>query len=160
MANVLVIQRHAHLAGPVKLESANGREGKVAKAVLTAISNSMRGSGDTREQEATAIQWTLWGRQAECAAEFLSTGSHVNVVGRLRNDHYERNGETVYGMAFTVEEIDFLDSRAESQARRDGGGPTGQDARAEQGAQAAGPRAVRSRTVSVTRVPVKGRVAD
>ena len=43
MANVQVIQRHAHLAGAVKLEFVNGREGKIAKAVLTAISNTRRG---------------------------------------------------------------------------------------------------------------------
>ena len=49
MANVFVIQRHAHLAGAVKLEFVNGREGKIAKAVLTAISNTRRGSGETRE---------------------------------------------------------------------------------------------------------------
>lgn len=118
MANVSVIQRHAHLAGAVKLEFVNGREGKIAKAVLTAISNTRRGSGETREEESTAIQWTLWGKQAENAAEYLGKGSHVNIVGRLRNNNYEKDGETVYGMAFTAEEIDYLDSRAESEARR------------------------------------------
>ena len=121
MANVQVFQRHAHLAGAVKLEFVNGREGKVAKAVLTAISNTRRGSGETREEESTAIQWTLWGKQAENAAEYLGKGSHVNIVGRLRNNNYEKDGETVYGMAFTAEEIDYLDSRAESEARRNGG---------------------------------------
>jgi single stranded DNA-binding protein len=118
MANVSVIQRHAHLAGAVKLEFVNGREGKIAKAVLTAISNTRRGSRETREEESTAIQWTLWGKQAENAAEYLGKGSHVNIVGRLRNNNYEKDGETVYGMAFTAEEIDYLDSRAESEARR------------------------------------------
>jgi single-strand DNA-binding protein len=118
MANVQVIQRHAHLAGAVKLEFVNGREGKIAKAVLTAISNTRRGSGDNREEESTAIQWTLWGKQAENAAEYLGKGSHVNIVGRLRNNNYEKDGETVYGMAFTAEEIDYLDSRADSAARR------------------------------------------
>jgi single-strand DNA-binding protein len=113
MANVSVIQRHAHLAGAVKLEFVNGREGKIAKAVLTAISNTRRGSGEAREEESTAIQWTLWGKQAENAAEYLGKGSHVNIVGRLRNNNYEKDGETVYGMAFTAEEIDYLDSRAE-----------------------------------------------
>ena len=68
MANVQVIQRHAHLAGAVKLEFVNGREGKVAKATLTAISNIRRGSGEAREEETTAVQWTLWGRQAENAS--------------------------------------------------------------------------------------------
>jgi len=114
MANVQVFQRHAHLAGAVKLEFVNGREGKIAKAVLTAISNTRRGSGEAREEESTAIQWTLWGKQAENAAEYLGKGSHVNIVGRLRNNNYEKDGETVYGMAFTAEEIDYLDSRAES----------------------------------------------
>ena len=118
MANVSVIQRHAHLAGAVRVEFVNGREGKIAKAVLTAISNTRRGSGEAREEESTAIQWTLWGKQAENAAEYLGKGSHVNIVGRLRNNNYEKDGETVYGMAFTAEEIDYLDSRAESEARR------------------------------------------
>lgn len=122
MANVQVIQRHAHLASAVKLEFVNGREGKIAKAVLTAISNTRRasrgGGVEAREEESTAIQWTLWGKQAENAAEYLGKGSHVNIVGRLRNNNYEKDGETVYGMAFTAEEIDYLDSRAESEARR------------------------------------------
>jgi single-strand DNA-binding protein len=118
MANVQVFQRHAHLAGAVKLEFVNGREGRIAKAVLTAISNTRRGSGESREEEATAIQWTLWGKQAENAAEYLGKGSHVNIVGRLKNNNYEKDGETVYGMAFTAEELDYLDSRAEGDARR------------------------------------------
>lgn len=121
MANVQVIQRNAHLAGPVKLEYVNGREGRVAKGTLTAISNSRRGSGETREDEATSIQWTLWGAQAENAADYLGRGSHVNVVGRLKNNNYERDGETVYRLDFTVEELDYLDSKSEAEARREGG---------------------------------------
>lgn len=126
MAFVRVEQRNAHLAGPVRLESVNGREGKVAKATLTAISNSRRGSGEEREEEATAILWTLWGKQAENAAEYLSKGSHVNIVGRLRNNNYRgADGSDVYALAFTCEEIDYLDSKADSEARRargEGGG--------------------------------------
>lgn len=148
MANVQVIQRHAHLAGAVKLEFVNGREGKIAKAVLTAISNTRRGSGEAREEESTAIQWTLWGKQAENAAEYLGKGSHVNIVGRLRNNNYEKDGETVYGMAFTAEEIDYLDSRAESEARRtrgdDEGATTPRNGGGEQAAPAATSR--KSRT--------------
>ena len=119
MANVQVIQRHAHLAGAVKLELVNGREGKIAKAVLTAISNTRRGSGDSREEESTAIQWTLWGKQAENAGEYLSKGSHVNLVGRVRNNHYkDADGADVYALTFTCDAIDYLDSKAESEARR------------------------------------------
>ena len=118
MAFVRVEQRNAHLAGDVRLDFVNGREGKVAKAVLTAISNIRRGSADNREEEATAIQWTLWGKQAENAAEYLGKGSHVNIVGRLRNNNYEKDGEEVFALAFTCEEIDYLDSKADAEARR------------------------------------------
>jgi single stranded DNA-binding protein len=131
MANVRVEQRNAHLAGQVRLELVNGREGRVAKGVLTAISNTRRGSGEDRNEEATSIQWTLWGKQAENAAEYLGKGSHVNIVGRLRNNNYEKDGETIYGMSFTVEEIDYLDSKRDVEARRarrDGAGQEPQPA--------------------------------
>jgi cation transport regulator ChaB len=58
MANLQVFHRYAHLAGAVRLEFVKGREGKIAKAMLTAIGNTRRGSGETREEESTAIQWT------------------------------------------------------------------------------------------------------
>jgi single-strand DNA-binding protein len=122
MAFVRVEQRSAHLASAVQLAWVNGREGKVAKAVLTAISNTRRGSGQAREDESTAIQWTLWGKQAENAAQYLGKGSHVNVVGRVQNNNYQKDGVTVYAMAFTAEEIDYLDNKAEADARRAGEG--------------------------------------
>jgi len=120
MAFVRVEQRNAHLAGSVRLEYVSGRDGKVAKGTVTVISNTRRGSGEERTEEATAIQWTLWGRQAENAAEYLGKGSRVNVVGRLRNNYYDKDGSTVYGFQFTCEELDYLDSKAEAGARRQG----------------------------------------
>ena len=135
MAFVRVEQRNARLATAVRVEFVKGRDGEVAKGIVTVISNTRRGSGEERVEEATAIQWTLWGKQAENAAEYLGKGSHVNIVGRLRNNNYEKDGETVYGMAFTAEEIDYLDSRAESEARRSRGdeddAPSGRSARSE-----------------------------
>jgi single stranded DNA-binding protein len=119
MSFVRVEQRNAHLASAVRLEHVKGRDGQIAKASLTAISNARRGSGDEREEEATALLWTLWGKQAENAAEYLGKGSHVNIVGRLRNNNYQdASGADVYALALTCEEIDYLDSKAESEARR------------------------------------------
>ena len=121
MAFVRVEQRNAHLAGAVRLNSVEGRDGPISKATLTAISNTRRGGrgeGDNRGEEATAIQWTLWGKQAENAAQYLGKGSHVNVVGRVQNNNYDKDGETVYTMAFTAEEVDYLDTKAEGEAIR------------------------------------------
>jgi single-stranded DNA-binding protein len=118
MSNVRVEQRNAHLASSIRLEYVNGRDGKVAKGSVTVISNNRRGSGEEREEAATAIHWTLWGKQAENAGEYLGKGSHVNVIGRVTNNNYEKDGQEVYGMDFTCEEIDYLDSKEESEARR------------------------------------------
>ena len=130
MAFVRVEQRNAHLAGAVRLHTVEGRDGPVSKATLTAISNTRRGGrgeGDNRGEEATAIQWTLWGKQAENAAQYLGKGSHVNVVGRVQNNNYDKDGETVYTMAFTAEEIDYLDTKAEGEAIRTKQGPAPED---------------------------------
>jgi len=121
MASVQVIQRNAHLAGPVRVEVVKAREGAVSKATLIAISNEYRGSGDSREERSTALRWTLWGVQAENAGAYLHKGSHINLVGRLNNNHYEKDGKPVFGLDFTVEEIDYLDSRADAKARRSAG---------------------------------------
>ena len=91
MANVQVFQRHAHLAGAVKLEFVNGREGKVAKGVLTAISNTRRGSGDTFGGDNDMVDVELLGRQvvesggalAHQLIELLADG-HLGVVARLQ----------------------------------------------------------------------------
>ncbi len=154
MAYVRVEQRSAHLAGPVQLSWVNGREGQVAKAVLTAISNTRRGSGETREEEPTAIQWTLWGKQAENAAAYLGKGSHVNVVGRVRNNHYDKDGQTVFGLEFTAAEVDYLDSKAEADARRGRSGAEAQAAGDADAAQLSG-----AARVPGQRRPVRGDAA-
>ena len=118
MAFVRVEQRNARLASSVKVEFVKGRDGDVAKGTVTVISNTRKGSGDDRAEEATAIQCTLWGKQAENVAEYLGKGSRVNVVGRLRNNNYDKDGTTVYGFQFTCEELDYLDSKADADARR------------------------------------------
>jgi single-stranded DNA-binding protein len=120
MSAVQVIQRNAHLAGAVRLDQVKGSDGAtLARATFVAISNQSRGSGDDRAAESTAIRWTLWGRQAENAAKFLDKGSHVNVVGWVRSDTYTAaDGGTAHTLTFTADEVDYLDTRAEADARR------------------------------------------
>ena len=152
MAFVRVEQRNARLASGITVEVVKGRDGEVAKGVVTIISNTRRGSGDERTEEATAIQWTLWGKQVENAAQYLGKGSRVNVVGRLRNNNYtDGDGREVYGFGFTVEELDYLDSKAQSQARKGGDSWTEAYEKAETAANGH-PRAARS-TTQVARAP-------
>jgi len=119
MAYVRVEQRNARLAAGVRLDTVQGKDGPIVKGIAVAISNVKKGSGEGREEEATSLQWTCWGKLAETAAEYLGKGSRVNIVGRVQNNNYEKApGELVYGLTFTCEEIDFLDTRADVEARR------------------------------------------
>ena len=119
MAYVRVEQRNARLAAGVRLDTVQGKDGPIVKGTAVAISNVRKGTGEEREEEATSIQWTFWGRLAETAAEYLGKRSRVNIVGRVQNNNYEKApGELVYGLTFTCEEIDFLDTRADVEARR------------------------------------------
>ena len=47
----------------------------------------------------------------------MGKGSRVNVVGSLSNNNHDKDGVTVYGFDFTAEEIDYLESRGEREAR-------------------------------------------
>ena len=62
----------------------------------------------------------LLGQARPNAAEYLGKGSRVNIVGRVQNNNYEKApGEVFYGLTFTCEEIDYLDSKADVEARRE-----------------------------------------
>lgn len=119
MSAILVIQRNAHLAGTVRLDTVQGRDGPVPRATFVAISNDRRGP-EPRQDVPTAIRWTLWGRAAEHAARYLGKGSHVNVVGTVRADAYTAaDGSTTHALVFTAEAVDFLDTRSEAEERRE-----------------------------------------
>ena len=113
MAYVRIEQRNGRLATEVIVDQVSTREGPLAKGTVVVISNGFRNG----ESEATAIRWTVWGKQAENASRYRGKGSRVNVVGSLRNNNYDKDGVTVYGFDFTAEEIDYLDSRGEREAR-------------------------------------------
>ena len=118
-----------------------------------------RGEGDNRGEEATAIQWTLWGKQAENAAQYLGKGSHVNVVGRVQNNNYDKDGETVYTMAFTAEEIDYLDTKAEGEAIRAKQGSVPDDGAAVPQANP-DPRASSAKPARSRKAPAKAPAAE
>ena len=93
MAYVRVEQRNARLAAGVRLDTVQGKDGPLVKGTAVAISNVKKGSGDGREEEATSIQWTFWGKLAETAAEYLGKGSRVNIVGRVQTTTTRRRRE-------------------------------------------------------------------
>ena len=118
MAFVRVEQRNAHLAGPVRLDYVNGREGKVAKATLTAISNSRRGGREhARKRPPRSSGPCGAGRPRTPPSTSARAATSTSSGGCSNNNYRDANGAEVYGYGFTCEEIDYLDSKAEAEAR-------------------------------------------
>lgn len=81
-----------------------------------------------RVEETTFVDITLWGRQAEIAAQYLTKGRSVFVEGRLQLDSWEdkQTGQKRSKLRVIGENVQFLGGRGE------GGGEGGSSERPPQ----------------------------
>lgn len=63
------------------------------------------------EQKADFITCRVWNNQAENLCKYQDKGNLVGVVGELRADSYEVNGEKKYKTYIIVSQIEFLESK-------------------------------------------------
>ena len=57
-----------------------------------------------------------WGKIAELICQYLKKGSKIGISGRLQSGSYDNaDGKKVYTTDIVVEEMDFLDSKKDSQ---------------------------------------------
>ena len=119
MSQVEVRQIGHVAATPVaKTLTANGRTQN--KTLVTVISNSRWKDPQGKVSEkATAISWTLWGKVAVNASWHLDVGSKVAVVGTLEGNRYTgKDGKEVFGFNFTARSVEYLESKTDTEARR------------------------------------------
>lgn len=75
------------------------------------------------QPDADFFRITAFGKTAEVVNDYFHKGSRVVVSGRIQNNNYTKDtGEKVYGFEFLAEEIDFVDTRAESRNASSGSG--------------------------------------
>jgi len=92
------------------------RQMAIAKYTL-AVDRRMRRSGDPGEQTADFIGCTAFDRAAEFAEKYLHQGTKIVVVGRIQTGSYtNRDGQKVYTTDVIVEDQEFAESKAASQA--------------------------------------------
>ena len=119
MSQVEVRQIGHVAATPVaKTLTANGRTQN--KTLVTVISNSRWKDPQGKVSEkATAIVWALWGKIAVNASWHLDVGSQVAVVGTLEGNRYTgKDGKEVFGFNFTARSVEYLESKTDTEARR------------------------------------------
>ena len=78
-----------------------------------------RGRGNNGEATADFIQCVAFDRAAEFAEKYFRQGMRVSISGRIQTGSYtNKDGVRVYTTEVIVEEQEFAESRAESEANR------------------------------------------
>lgn len=57
----------------------------------------------------------LWGKLAETVEKHCSKGTRLLIVGRLKNNNYEKDGKKVYGNEILIESLEFLETKKQSE---------------------------------------------
>lgn len=83
-----------------------------------AVNRRTKAADGTWGEEATFLDVTVWGKQAENCAEYLSKGRPVFVEGHLRLDQWQdkKTGENRSRLRVTAENVQFLGGRPRGAA--------------------------------------------
>ena len=94
-------------------------DGSMAVARYTLAVDRRRGRNSDNEQSADFISCVAFGRSGEFAEKYLHQGTKIVVTGRIQTGSYtNKDGQRVYTTDVVVEEQEFAESRAESDANR------------------------------------------
>lgn len=69
------------------------------------------------EREADFINIVVWRKQAENVKKYVTKGSLVAIEGRIQTGSYEKDGQRVYTTDVVADNVQFLESKAQSQNR-------------------------------------------
>lgn len=69
------------------------------------------------EPEADFFNCTAFGKQAEFVEKYLKQATKIMLSGRVQNDNYtNKEGQKVYSVQIMVEELEFAESKGNSDA--------------------------------------------
>ena len=69
------------------------------------------------EREADFINIVVWRKQAENVKKYVTKGSLIAVEGRIQTGSYEKDGQRIYTTDVVADNVQFLESKAQSQNR-------------------------------------------
>ena len=97
-------------------------------------------NSNSRKEETTFVDVTLWGRTAEVASEYLTKGRSVLIEGRLQLDQWDdkESGQKRSKLKVVGENMTMLGGRGESGGAPGGGGGGGYASRGGGGAPSQG----------------------
>lgn len=69
---------------------------------------------DKNKEKKEVTEWhriVVWGKQGENCHKFIDKGSTVSVEGKIKNESYEKDGETRYTTSIVAQNVIFLDQK-------------------------------------------------
>jgi single-strand DNA-binding protein len=106
MANL----NHVFLAGNLTKdpEVRYAPSGDAVGDLRLAVNRTYKSRDGQQREETCFVGVTVWGRQAETCAEYLSKGSPVLVEGRLKYDEWEKEGQKNSRLTVVANRVQFL----------------------------------------------------
>lgn len=89
-------------------------------ATLRIAVNSREKVGQDWEDRANYFDVTVWGKQAESCANYLSKGRPVGINGRLRWEEWEKDGNKRQAVKIVANSVQFLGSRDDQRSAEQG----------------------------------------
>ncbi len=87
-----------------------------------ATNRRYKDASGAQKDETMFIDFTVWGRSAEVANQYLHKGSRVLLEGRLTLEQWtDQNGQKRSRHSITVENLKMLDRKGENEAPAQGG---------------------------------------
>lgn len=63
------------------------------------------------EYDSDFLNFSVWGNQAEYLAQYSKKGDKILICGKLLNNNYEKEGQTIYSNDIQVENIEIISQR-------------------------------------------------
>lgn len=83
-------------------ESRNTNSGKTVATFRLAVNNPIS------EKDVVYIDVDTWEKQAEFVGNYVKKGSAVSVIGRLKQDSWEKDGKKMSKILVVAERVNFL----------------------------------------------------
>lgn len=88
----------------------NTTTGKSVSTLRLAVNNPLN------DKEVLFINVDTWEKQAEFVSKFVKKGSMVSVVGRLKQDDWEKDGVKRTSYAIVAERVNFIGGKKKEDA--------------------------------------------
>ena len=112
---------NGRIAGEVKTNVTQG--GTVYNYFTLAVPRDFKNKNGEVETDFINIQ--MWGKTANNFKKLTTKGSLVGLRGSLRTSIYEKDGEKIYKMLFVADGFDLLETKDQTEARRNHQGNNG-----------------------------------